>query len=72
MVERVAFPATSGAIRVCVAGESTVTVAIRKYLEHKVGLPKSAMYTVPYWKHSATEEEYHRERHDQMDAMEAV
>lgn len=72
LVKRVAFPATASSMRVCVAGESDVTVAIRKYLESELRLPRSSLYTVPYWKHAATEEEYHQERHTQMDAMEAV
>lgn len=72
MVKRVEFPAARHSVRVCVAGESEVTVAIRRYLEHAVGLPRASLYTVPYWKHAATEEEYHQERHTQMDAMETT
>lgn len=71
MVKQVRWPPSNQPCRVCVAGESSVTVSIRKYLESR-GLPKAYLYTVPYWKHSANEEEYHQERHAQMDAMEAV
>lgn len=69
MVQQVDWPPQGTPCRVCVAAESRVTVAIRKYLEQHIQLPRSAMYTVPYWKHAATEEEYHQERHAQMDAM---
>jgi len=72
MLKSVMFPKTRDALRVCAAGESAVTVALRHYLERELRLPKSSLYTVPYWKHAATEEEYHRERHTQMDEMEAT
>lgn len=71
MVRRVAFPPPHTSMRVCVAGESAVTVAIRTYLERELALPRAVLYSVPYWKHATTEEEYHRERHEQMDSMEA-
>jgi NADPH-dependent ferric siderophore reductase len=70
LLRRVTFPELRSQIRVCIAGESAVTVAMRKYLEQQ-GIAKAAMYSVPYWKNAATEEEYHQERHAQMDAMDA-
>lgn len=72
MVQQVRWPPSNQPCRVCVAGESSVTVSIRKHLERSVALPKACMYTVPYWKHAASEEEYHQERHSQMDAMEVA
>lgn len=71
MLKDVVFPKTRTSLRVCAAGESAVIVSLRHYLERELRLPKSALYTVPYWKHAATEEEYHQERHVQLDAMEA-
>lgn len=70
LVHAVKWPNVELARRVCVAAESTPTVAIRRYLQYELGFPKECMYTVPYWKHAVSEENYHDQRHAELDAME--
>lgn len=53
-----------------VAGENAMVIALRQHLRHERGLCRSAIYAVPYWKRSASEEAYHEERHRVMDNME--
>lgn len=57
-------------LSVTLAGESTQVVALREYLLKQRGVPRRAMYAVPYWKDAHTEEDYHAERHRIMDAFE--
>ncbi|WP_438020928.1 siderophore-interacting protein [Sorangium sp. So ce315] len=52
-----------------VAGESSSVVAIRDHLLDERGLGREAMYAVPYWKASQSEEAYHAERHRIMDGL---
>jgi NADPH-dependent ferric siderophore reductase len=70
LVGQVTWPKQRDSIRVCVAAESTPTVSIRRYLQHEVALAKDCMYTVPFWKFAMAEDDYHDERHEEMDAME--
>ncbi|CDG83716.1 siderophore-interacting protein [Janthinobacterium agaricidamnosum] len=60
----------AGPVSVTLAGESTQTVLLREYLLKERGVPRRAMYAVPYWKDEHTEEAYHAERHRIMDAFE--
>ena len=62
------FPTTK--LSVTLAGESTQVVTLREYLLKQRGVPRSAMYAVPYWKDAHTEEDYHAERHRIMDRFE--
>jgi len=63
---RLRWPAS---VSVTLAGESSQTVALRRYLLDERQVPADAMYAVPYWKDSHTEEAYHAERHRIMDSM---
>ncbi|RJS94839.1 siderophore-interacting protein [Salinisphaera sp. Q1T1-3] len=51
-----------------VAGENATVIALRRMLRDR-GWPREAMYAVPYWKSQLTEERYHAERHQVMDAF---
>lgn len=61
-----------GELSVSLAGESRQVVAIRNHLLNERGVPRSALYAVPYWKDRFTEEAYHAERHRIMDELEAA
>ncbi len=50
--------------------ETRADIAIRDYLRRERGLSRDAIYAVPYWKASLSEEGYHDERHRIMDSME--
>ncbi len=63
-------PWPEGTVSATIAGESGAVVAIRDYLRRERGLGRDAIYAVPYWKASLSEEGYHDERHRIMDAME--
>jgi NADPH-dependent ferric siderophore reductase len=63
-------PWPDGTVSATIAGESGAVVAIRDYLRRERGLGRDAIYAVPYWKASLSEEGYHDERHRIMDAME--
>lgn len=58
-----------GVPSVSLAGESRQVVAIRDHLLHERGVPRTAMYAVPYWKDQFDEEAYHAERHRIMDEL---
>ncbi|WP_437786398.1 siderophore-interacting protein [Sorangium sp. So ce1097] len=58
-----------GRVFAWVAGESSSVVAIRDHLLDERGLGREAMYAVPYWKASQSEEAYHAERHRIMDGL---
>jgi NADPH-dependent ferric siderophore reductase len=58
-----------GRISATIAGESTAVVAIRDHLRRERGLDRDAIYAVPYWKATLSEEGYHEERHEIMDRM---
>ncbi|WP_051512466.1 siderophore-interacting protein [Skermanella stibiiresistens] len=64
-----AMPWPDGTLSATIAGESGAVVAIRDYLRRERGLDRNAIYAVPYWKASLTEEGYHEERHRIMDTM---
>lgn len=66
-----ATPWPEGQVSLTLAGESTQVVALRHYLMREHGLPRSAMYAVPYWKDQHDEEAYHVERHRIMDSFES-
>ncbi|MAS33199.1 MAG: NADPH-dependent ferric siderophore reductase [Anaerolineaceae bacterium] len=51
-----------------VAAESAAVRAIRTYLRTERGYNRNNLYAVPYWKAGVAEEEYHDERHEEMDA----
>jgi NADPH-dependent ferric siderophore reductase len=61
-----------GELSVSLAGESRQVVAIRNHLLNERGVPRSALYAVPYWKDRFTEEAYHAERHRIMDELEVA
>lgn len=63
-------PWPDGTISATIAGESGAVVAIRDYLRRERGVDRNAIYAVPYWKASLSEEGYHDERHRIMDSME--
>jgi NADPH-dependent ferric siderophore reductase len=65
-----AAPWPDGTISATIAGESGAVVAIRDYLRRERGVDRNAIYAVPYWKASLSEEGYHDERHRIMDSME--
>ncbi|AUX23105.1 FAD-binding protein [Sorangium cellulosum] len=52
-----------------VAGEATSVLAIRDFLRNERGLKRDAMYAIPYWRASLSEEAYHMERHRVMDEL---
>ncbi|MGK3963016.1 siderophore-interacting protein [Sorangium sp. So ce118] len=60
----------SGRVFAWVAGESDSVRAIRDHLRSERGLGRDAMYAVPYWRASRSEEVYHEERHRFMDELE--
>ncbi len=66
------LPWRAGTVSVSLAGESGQVVALRDHLLQERGVPRPAMYAVPYWKDRCTEEAYHAERHRLMDEMEAA
>lgn len=70
LLGHVTWPTTQTSMRVCVAAESTPTVVIRRHLQNELRLPAHCLYTVPFWKYSVAEEDYHDLRHEEMDAME--
>lgn len=45
-----------------VGGEHTLAVSLRQYLNQDSGVPKDALYALPYWRHSYDEENYHKIR----------
>lgn len=51
-----------------VAAESAAVRTIRTYLRTEHGYNRDNLYAVPYWKAGVAEEEYHDERHEEMDA----
>ncbi|QDQ28494.1 siderophore-interacting protein [Chitinimonas arctica] len=53
---------------VTLAGESKQVVALHAHLLTK-GVPRTAMYAVPYWKERCAEEAYQEERYQIMDEM---
>lgn len=67
-LRELAWPA--GAVSVTLAGESGQVVALREHLLTERGLPRQALYAVPYWKDEHDEEAYHAERHRIMDRFE--
>ena len=69
-VRALAWP--TGSVSVSLAGESRQVVAIRDHLLNERGVPRAALYAVPYWKDRFTEEAYHAERHRIMDELEAA
>ncbi|MDC0682119.1 siderophore-interacting protein [Sorangium sp. wiwo2] len=58
-----------GRVFAWVAGESSSVVAIRDHLLDERGLGREALYAIPYWKASQSEEAYHAERHRIMDGL---
>lgn len=64
-VRAVAMP--SGEIFAWVAAEANATVAIRNYWRKELGLPRSQVEAIPFWKAGLAEETYHEERHHVMD-----
>ncbi|WP_437760441.1 siderophore-interacting protein [Sorangium sp. So ce1389] len=58
-----------GRVFAWVAGESDSVRAIRDHLRSERGLRRDAMYAVPYWRASRSEEAYHEERHRFMDEL---
>ncbi|MFC4158683.1 siderophore-interacting protein [Chitinimonas lacunae] len=58
-----------GKVSVTLAGENAQVVAMRDFLLKERGVPRQAMYAVPYWKDRHTEEAYHEERHRIMDEL---
>jgi NADPH-dependent ferric siderophore reductase len=66
-----ALPWSPGEVSVTLAGESRVVVALRNFLVASRGVPRTAMYAVPYWKRDVDEDAYHDERHRLMDAFDA-
>ncbi|WP_437663841.1 siderophore-interacting protein [Sorangium sp. So ce1182] len=59
----------SGRVFAWVAGESASVRALRDHLRGERGLGRDAMYAVPYWRASRSEEAYHEERHRFMDEL---
>ncbi|RDZ27163.1 siderophore-interacting protein [Lysobacter silvisoli] len=64
-----ALPWPPGEVSATLAGESGVVVAARNFLVGQRGVPRSAMYAVPYWRRGSDEDAYHDERHRLMDAF---
>lgn len=60
------WPATAS-VSATVAGENAAVIAIRRQLLFDRGLPRAAVYAVPYWRRGDNEERYHEERHRIMD-----
>ncbi|WP_437693475.1 siderophore-interacting protein [Sorangium sp. So ce176] len=58
-----------GRVFAWVAGESSSVLAIRDHLLDERGLGREAMYAIPYWKATLSEEAYHAERHRVMDGL---
>lgn len=61
------IPWPEGRLSATIAGESAAVLALRDYLRRDRGLDRDALYAVPYWKASLSEEGYHAERHRVMD-----
>ncbi|WP_437517318.1 siderophore-interacting protein [Sorangium sp. So ce1099] len=59
----------SGRVFAWIAGESASVRALRDHLRSERGLGRDAIYAVPYWRASRSEEAYHEERHRFMDEL---
>ena len=55
-------------ISVTLAGENARVITLRKIFRQQYQVNKSYLYAVPYWKQGETEEIYHQQRHEVMDA----
>ncbi|MCG8609499.1 MAG: siderophore-interacting protein [Pseudomonadales bacterium] len=56
-----------GDVSITLAGEHHSVVLLRDYFRTK-GVVNNKLYSVPYWRHEMTEEAYHEERHEVMEA----
>ncbi len=65
-LREVDWPGTAR-VSATVAGENAAVIAIRRQLLFDRGLPRAAVYAVPYWRRGDSEERYHEDRHRIMD-----
>jgi NADPH-dependent ferric siderophore reductase len=50
------------------AGEQDLVLPLRRHVRRTLGADRAHVYAVPYWRAGRSEEEYHDERHEVMDA----
>ncbi|GIV77820.1 MAG: siderophore-interacting protein [Litorilinea sp.] len=67
-VAQLAWPSQSG-LFVWIAGEAAMVTGLHSYLRTARAVPREAIRAIPFWRAGLSEEEYHDERHQVMDAL---
>lgn len=60
-----------GSLFVWIAGEASIVAGIHRYLRTVRAIPKESIQAIPFWRAGLSEEEYHDERHREMEALES-